>query len=85
MTPDFDVHLARFESVLNLSRRLSLTGIVQYDSVSDDAALNARLRWILEPGNELFLVLDQSWEVLAGSVAPQRTNATLKLGWTLRF
>jgi len=81
----FDVHLARFGSVLALSRTLSLTGLVQYDSVSDDASVNARLRWIVEPGNELFVVVDQAWNVLAGEVDPRRTSATVKLGWTFRF
>lgn len=81
----FDVHVGRLETIYNVSRDLSISSLVQYDSVSDDAALNARMRWIIEPGNELFVVLDQSWNVLGGEVDPRSTSATVKLGWTFRF
>jgi len=81
----FDVHVGRLETTYNVNRELSITALLQYDSVSDDAALNARTRWIIEPGNELFLVVNQAWSVFAGRVDPLETNLTVKLGWTFRF
>jgi hypothetical protein len=40
---------------------VSLGNLVQYDSISRNLAWQARLRWILQPGNDLFLVFGHGW------------------------
>ena len=52
---NFVVRLLRLRLSLALNPDLSWFNLVQYDTVSEVLSLNSRLRWILEPGNELFL------------------------------
>jgi hypothetical protein len=47
--------------------------------------INSRIRWILEPGNEPFLVFNQGWAVEEAAFRALRSELTLKLGWTFRF
>ncbi len=62
----------------------------QYDSESRDVGINARLRWTIEPGNDLYLVWTQAlarpwahpdW----GLVHTTEDHLALKLRWTLRY
>jgi len=49
------------------------------------AALNARLRWILSPGRDLFVVWDRNWaqEPAPGlRLVPAADQLVLKLRWT---
>ncbi|MEQ8765013.1 MAG: DUF5916 domain-containing protein [Planctomycetota bacterium] len=65
--------------------RLTWRNFVQYDNVSDDISLNSRVRWIIDPGSELFVVLNQGWRRRGHEIAPFRTDVTVKLVWTFRF
>ena len=48
--------------------------------------MNTRLRWILESGRDLFLVLNHDWvETPSHAVVPDRTDFTAKLVLTIRF
>ncbi|MFB6240581.1 MAG: hypothetical protein ABEJ46_03300 [Gemmatimonadota bacterium] len=60
--------------------------------MSDVVGLQARLRWIVEPGNELYAVYTHNWRNRAASLdpfAPDLTTitreATTKLVYTLTF
>ncbi len=68
------------------SPRVDFNTIVQYDTVSEEVGLNARLRWIVAPGNDIFLVFNQGYR-LEDSRSLQRleSEAVAKVGWTLRF
>jgi hypothetical protein len=81
----FDVHLGRLKADLALTRELSIQNFLQWDSQSDQMGLNTRLRWIVEPGNELFFVIDQAWDTLDGRISPGDSRVATKLGWTFRF
>ncbi len=35
---------------------------IQYDDISDTLGWNARLRWQITPGNEIYLVYNKNWE-----------------------
>lgn len=80
-----DLHIVSNQFVLVPDQDLSLKLLVQYDSVSDDLGADARVRWIRSPGNEVFFVVSQSYLADAGSFRPTRTDAVLKVGWTLRL
>ena len=58
---------------------------VQYDDESDGVGLNSRLWHIFEPGREVFIVLNQSWNTMDDRFVPERTGLALKFGYTLRF
>ena len=59
---------------------------IQYDSVSRVLGWQARFRWILRPGNDLFFVYAQNWrdDPVAGRVTLDRSTAA-KLSYTHRF
>jgi hypothetical protein len=40
---------------------LTLFNLIQFDSESKNLGWQSRVRWILRPGNELFLVFNQGW------------------------
>ena len=58
---NFVVRLLRVRLDLAVSPNLSWFSLVQYDNVSDVFSLNSRIRWIIEPGNDIFLVFNQRW------------------------
>lgn len=58
---NFDTNLLRLSWAWNLSPWTSFTGNVQYDDLSNVVGLYARLRWIIQPGNDVFLVWSNNW------------------------
>lgn len=82
---DFVVHIATARVNLQFTPFISWTTLVQYDSVSDQIGINSRLRWIVVPGSELFVVLNQGLLVENGGVRRGRTEPRIKLSWTFRF
>lgn len=81
---DFEVEIVRARGTVQFSPELTLDTTLQWDSVSDLAGLNARLRWEPTPGQEVFIVYNESYDA-DDSFTSQEREATLKLGVTLRF
>ena len=90
---DFTLSSGRFltrQSTIRLnlafSSTLSWSNLVQFDNVSDSVGLNSRFRWNPRAGRELFLVVNQGWDVdLDNSLTSVATQVTSKVGYTLRF
>ncbi len=82
---DFIVRLMRFRMSLALTPDLSWFNLVQYDSESGNLALNSRIRWIIEPGNELFLVYNHGWIESGRALRPVLREAKIKVQFTYRF
>ena len=77
-----------FRSVLNaqFSPWVSIGNNLQYDTVSGILGWQARFRWILRPGNDLFFVYTHNWQELE----PERfgtldRRAVSKIAYTHRF
>ena len=82
----FITRIIRARANVYFSPDLGWTNFIQYDSVSESVGVNSRVRWIIEPGNELFVVLSNEIEREADdSFRFARTELTTKLGWTFRF
>jgi hypothetical protein len=65
---------------------IGLTNFVQYDTDSQNIGLQSRLRWILTPGNEFFVVFNQGWEQdRLDRFESSQTRFRVKLNYTLRF
>ncbi len=60
-TADFTTSLYELETEWNPSPWVSLTNQLQYDSRSEIVGFFARVRWIIEPGNDLYLVYTHNW------------------------
>jgi hypothetical protein len=71
------------------SPNLSLSAFIQYDTASLNLGSNARVRWILKPGTDVFLVWNRGWQRILHSpsdlnLVPDRDSVTLKVRWTFR-
>ena len=60
-TADFTTSLYELETEWNANPWVSVTNQLQYDSRSEIVGLFARLRWIIEPGNDVYLVYTHNW------------------------
>ena len=84
---NFVVRLLRVRLDAALSPDLSWFSVVQYDNVSDVLSLNTRLRWIVEPGNDLFLIYNHRWldDPMDGGFRTIGREARFKVQYTYRF
>ena len=87
---DFTTDLVRLSGAWHLSPWASVTGNVQYDTVSEIVGLFTRLRWILTPGSEFFLVYTHNWQYDRTAVVDARfltlsRGVTTKINYTHRF
>lgn len=87
---DFDTNLLRLSWAWNLSPWTAITGNVQYDDLSNVVGFYARMRWIIQPGNDVFLVWSNNWLYDDGPLRDSRfstlsSGGTLKMNYTFRF
>lgn len=81
----FITRLARGRVNIFFTPDISWLSFVQFDNISDTLGINSRFRWILEPGNEIFLVINQTFDVIDSRPHSAVTEFTSKIGWTFRF
>jgi hypothetical protein len=82
---DFDTNLLRLNGAWDISPWASFNGNVQYDDVSEIVGLFGLFRWIVKPGNEIFLVYTHNWENLGPGEDPlDRRFATLSRGASVK-
>jgi hypothetical protein len=70
-----------------LNPRVYLVNNLQYDSFSDQVGWQARFRWIVRPGNDLFVVYTHNWfepDEAEGFSTLDRRGAT-KINYTRRI
>ncbi len=82
---NFIVRLIRGQLSLALNPDLSWLGLVQYDTVSDILSLNTRLRWIIEPGNDFFIIYNHNWLVRSDVFHSELREGRIKVRYTYRF
>lgn len=82
---EFTTRLMRVGAGWHLNPATSLTGNLQYDNVSEVAGLYTRLRWIIRPGSDLFVVYTHNWQNVIGGFDTLQRGATTKLSYTHRF
>ncbi len=70
---------------MSFSPDLDWFNFVQFDDASDSLGWNSRLRWIVTPGEELFVVWNQTVERDGDALVSSFQEAAFKFGCTLRF
>ena len=68
--------------------RLSLSNLVQYDNRSRNMGWQSRVRWTLQPGNDLFFAFNQGWIEEDGRTLRFRTQdskVSAKFQYSFRF
>ncbi|MGH9802105.1 MAG: hypothetical protein ACRD82_17220, partial [Blastocatellia bacterium] len=67
---------------------LTVSNLIQYDNESRNLGWQSRVRWIMRPGNDLFVVFNQGWEKNERGGFNFRTTGTRltgKIQYTFRF
>jgi hypothetical protein len=70
---------------------VALSNLIQYDNRSRNLGWQSRLRWILQPGNDLFFVFSQGWvqeedaDTRRLSFRQENRQISTKLQYTFRF
>ena len=67
---------------------LTFSNLIQYDNRSRNLGWQGRVRWILEPGNDLFLVVNRGWIRSTDGrdrFVAQESRVSVKAQYTLRF
>jgi hypothetical protein len=82
---NFTTRLVRLRLNLQFSPDLSWNTFLQYDNVTDSFGINSRIRWIVEPGSEVFLVWNHGYSVDGPHLRTETSQLTSKLAWTFRF
>ena len=77
---DFITNLYRLEGSWDPTPWIGVTNQFQYDDVSRVLGLFMRFRWILKPGNDLFLVYTHNWRNLESGLLDEPDDADL-MGW----
>jgi len=85
----FDVLTSMLGFRITPSTQISFNGIAQYDNQTKTIGVNARTRYIIKSGSDLFLVLNKGFEREnegdRRSFRSTETEAVAKLGWTFQF
>lgn len=85
---DFRTSLLLYSLAYSFNPRLTISNMVQYDTDSQNVGVQSRLRWILAPGNELYVVINHSWRENPLDMNHWENLATsvrTKLEYTFRF
>ena len=90
---DFTLSLYEVEADWNPSPWVSITGQTQYDDVSEIVGLFARLRWIVNPGNDVYVVYSHNWRREALDILDPDNHTyntlsrggSIKVNYTYRF
>jgi hypothetical protein len=69
----------------NFSPRISWANLVQFDNESGILGFQSRFRWILKPGNDLFVVIHRGWEDIDDRLRPAFDRGTVKFQYTFRL
>ena len=90
--PEGDFIARIFSSQINysVSPFVSFSNLIQFDNRSENLGLQSRVRWTIEPGNEVFFVFGQGWIQEQGpdrgySFRRQDSKLATKIQYTFRF
>lgn len=81
---DFTADVYEVEGQWNANQWISVTNQVRYDNDSDIVGLFARMRWIVRPGNDVFLVYTHNWRNLGTDILNDRDLITLSRGGAVK-
>ena len=83
---DFNTSLLMVRLDYSFTPFITLANFLQYDTDSRNIGLQSRLRWILHPGNDFFIVLNHGWqEDSLDRFVSAQTRFRVKLNYTFRF
>lgn len=81
----FSTFVSRLDASWYPTPWTSLGSRLQYDDVSERLGLNVRLRWIVRPGSDFYMVYAHDWQEQEGRLSTLNRGATTKVNYTYRF
>jgi hypothetical protein len=83
----FSTNLFRVIGETQFTPFIALVNNVQFDTVSRVMGWQSRFRWIMKPGNDLYVVYSHNWQedILLNRFSTLNTRAASKLLYTHRF
>jgi hypothetical protein len=82
----FFTQLFYLQANYNFTPNISWANLIQYNNESRILGFQTRFRWILRPGNDLFLVLNRGWfKTYEHDYVSSFDRGTVKLQYTFRF
>jgi hypothetical protein len=84
---NFNENVYEFKADFFLSPDLGFMNYIQYDDISRELGWNARLRWTIRPGNDIYLVYNKNWERTfdpAARFTPLQDRGVLKITLSIR-
>ncbi|MFQ5792346.1 MAG: DUF5916 domain-containing protein, partial [Acidobacteriota bacterium] len=82
---EFFTQIFELGAEINFSPRVSWANLVQYDNESRILGFQSRFRWILKPGNDLFVVFNRGWEEIDNRFRSAFDRGTVKFQYTFRL
>jgi hypothetical protein len=82
---DFQVRLVSAKAVYTFSPDVQVSVLGQYDNLSEQLGVNFRLKWIVQPGNEVFFIVNQGYDTSLDRFRPTQNETSMKAAWTFRF
>ncbi len=83
---DFYTQVVEVLADYNFSTNVFWANLLQYDTESRELGVQSRFRWILKPGNDIFLVLNRGWHrELDARWTQVFDKLSAKLSYTVRF
>lgn len=82
---NFDVRIGSAKSVYTFTPDLQVSLLAQYDNFSNELGANFRVKWTVQPGNDIFFIVNQGYDTTGDSFRPKQNDASLKGAWTIRF
>ena len=81
----FTSNVYQFNANILFSPNLTLYNFVQYDNASNTIGLQSRFRWILRPGNEIFLVWNSKYVEADSGYISDTGALRFKMKYSIRF
>ena len=81
---DFTADVYEVEAQWNPNQWVGFTNQIRYDNDSNIVGLFARLRWIVRPGNDIFVVYTHNWRNLGLDILDDRDLITLSRGGAIK-
>ena len=82
---NFTTRVARARVNVFFTPDISWRTFAQYDNVSESLGINSRFRWILEDDRELFVVINQAFQVESYDFRSTVSELAVKITWSIRF
>ena len=82
---NFQVRVGEAKAVYTFSPDLQFSLLGQYDNFSQQLGVNFRVKWIVQPGNEVFFIVNEGYDIFGDSFRPVQNDTSMKAAWTFRF